>query len=246
MANLYTYRKHLYSNYYTNQAGRNAKQELHQKFDQEVQQFKLDIIPHLLRETTLKILDIGCGTGSLIAALKDAGYKNIKGIDISEEQVSIAHQLGVSEVQQSDIQNYFSSNEESYDLICGMDIIEHFNKDELVKLIILLKSRLRPNGKLIFRTPNLDAPIGTYFAYGDFTHECFLNKSSAIQLMLALGFKDVIVSPSVIKSRNIVINWLRQFFWKAICLKQIIILAASGRSSRDIIFTPNIIISASL
>lgn len=246
MANLHTYRKQLYSNYYTNQAGRNVKEELQQKFDQEVQQFKMDIIPHLPEDKTLKILDIGCGTGSLIAGLKEAGFKNIKGIDISEEQVSIAHQLGVTEVQQSDIHNYFSKTEESYDLICGMDIIEHFDKDELVELIILLKSRLQSNGKLLFRTPNLDAPQGTYFAYGDFTHECFLNKSSAMQLMLALGFTKVRVSPSVIKSKNFFVNWIRLFFWKAICLKQKIVLAASGRSSRDIIFTPNIIISASL
>lgn len=246
MANFHTYRKHLYSNYYTNQAGRNVQDQLKQKFDQEIRQFRLDIIPHLPQDSSLKILDIGCGTGSLIAALKDADYKNIKGIDISEEQVSIAHQLGVSEVQQSDILSFLSNHDESYDLICGMDIIEHFNKDELVELIILLKSRLHSNGKLIFRTPNLDAPLGTYFAYGDFTHECFLNKSSAMQLMLALGFKKVVITPSVIRSQNYIFNWIRQFFWTAICLRQKMVLAASGRSSKDIIFTPNIIISAAL
>ena len=50
-----------------------------------------------------------------------------------------------------------------------MDIIEHFTKNELVELLSLIKNKLNPGGKAIFRTPNLDAPLTTVFANGDFT-----------------------------------------------------------------------------
>jgi len=37
-----------------------------------------------------KIFDIGCGTGLTVKALFDIGYKNIFGLDLSEEMISVA------------------------------------------------------------------------------------------------------------------------------------------------------------
>ena len=41
------------------------------------------------------VIDIGCGTGFLGAALAKKGYKNFDGIDASEKMVERAKELGI-------------------------------------------------------------------------------------------------------------------------------------------------------
>jgi len=128
---------------------------------------------------------LGCGSGSLLMALKMAGYTNLLGMDLSDEQVKMAHEMGVSEVVLGDAMQFLRDASEGFDVITGMDIIEHFTKDELVELLQLIKGKLNPGGVAIFRTPNMDAPVASAFALGDFTHENYLNASSAEQVMLS-------------------------------------------------------------
>jgi 2-polyprenyl-3-methyl-5-hydroxy-6-metoxy-1,4-benzoquinol methylase len=68
------------------------------------------------RIKTIKILDIGCGNGSLLAAAKEKGYTNVTGIDISPEQVEIANKLGVAEVRQGNLNDLINAGTETFDL----------------------------------------------------------------------------------------------------------------------------------
>lgn len=240
------YRKKLYTNYFTNQAGRDFVSKQKEKFEEEKNIFSNEILHLLPIDKSIRILDIGCGTGSFIAACKDAGYKNVEGIDISEEMVKIAGELGISEARCGDLNQYLSDKNVSYDLISGMDIIEHFTKDELINLIERCKKALKPEGMIIFRTPNVDAPFATIFSNGDFTHENFLNQSSITQLMMALGFEQIKVLPSFIKVNGFVKEFSRKIIWKCFIFKYKIELFASGRSTKNIIFTPNMIVVAKL
>ena len=192
----------------------------------------------------IEILDLGCGIGSLIEACKKKGYKNLIGIDISDQQVEIAHQLNVHEVIKADIFDYLKKHESAFDVISGMDIIEHFTKDELVDLVQLIKKALRKGGMAIFRTPNMDAPMASVFAMGDFTHENFLNKNAAEQLMLSLDFKNVEVFPSYMYVKGALKNLVRKLLWFRKSSSVKLILFASGRSSKHVVLTPNLIIRA--
>ena len=122
---------------------------------------------------------MGCGIGALVKSLTDAGYAQTIGVDVSEEMVKVAHTLGIQSVQQADVTQFLAQNKNSFDVITGIDIIEHFTKDELVQLLTGIRESLTPGGIAIFRTPNMDAPYATIFANGDFTHENYLNSSSA-------------------------------------------------------------------
>ena len=52
-----------------------------------------------------KILDAGCGTGLTGNALRDMGYKDITGIDISEKSILLAQKTGAySRLEQFDLQ----------------------------------------------------------------------------------------------------------------------------------------------
>ncbi|NUM30785.1 MAG: class I SAM-dependent methyltransferase [Bacteroidetes bacterium] len=239
---MYKYREIFYKQYYTNQAGKADPSLFKNTFEEQKWNFTNEIVCHFPKNKDLRILDIGSGIGSLIQAAKDAGYKNIRGIDISTEQVETALKLGVKEVEEGNLDKIFENNEDKYDIICGMDIIEHFSKDELVDILIKLKNKLNNSGMLIFRTPNSDAPLSSVFAKGDFTHECHLNKSSALQLMKSCGFSDVEVLPSMLKLRNPIKELLRKFLWFGVnfCLK--IILFSTARTWHQVLFTPNLII----
>ncbi len=240
------YRSILYSNYFTNQAGRSFTENQEIKFNEEKYQFKKEIICLLPLDKSISILDIGCGIGSLLSAIKDNGYSKVKGIDVSKEQVSTAHSLGVKEVECIDIEDFFLNNSQTYDVICGMDIIEHFTKDELVDLLIMLKSKLNPNGKVLFRTPNADAPFASIYAQGDFTHENVLNSNSAKQLMMATGYQNIHVLPCFISTKGFIKNIIRKILWSLFCFRYKLLLFASGRSSKEVIFTPNMVMIGSL
>ena len=236
-------RKVLYANYHTTQSGRASLTSAEALFLREKRQFESEILPLLQSVSkSARIFDMGCGSGSLLKGLKEAGYTNVIGMDLSEEQVTMAHEFGVSEVVLGDAMQFFRSSEEQFDVITGMDIIEHFTKDELVELLQLIQSKLKKGGMAIFRTPNMDAPIATAFAIGDFTHENYLNASSAEQVMLSCGFVDVNVKPSFMRVNGFLKEGLRGIFYRLLSLRLKLQLFATARSTQKVLFTPNLLI----
>lgn len=237
------YRDILYANYHTNQSGRASLTDAQSLFDREKKQFEREIVPKLRHlSNDVKVFDLGCGSGSLIAALKGAGFTSVSGMDLSEEQVKMAHGMGVSEVMLGDAMQYLRDTAEGFDVITGMDIIEHFTKDELVELLQLIQRKLNAGGMAIFRTPNMDAPVASAFALGDFTHENYLNASSAEQVMLSCGYQDVAILPSTMRVQGLFKEIIRRitYDWLELILK--LQLFATARSTRNILFTPNLII----
>jgi 2-polyprenyl-3-methyl-5-hydroxy-6-metoxy-1,4-benzoquinol methylase len=239
---MFDYRNILYRNYYTEHSSRVRMEGIKSGFDQQVRYFKKEIIPIISKDKSIRILDLGCGTGSLLASLKSSGYNNILGIDISADQLDVAAKMGVTETVQGDILTHLKENENHYDLVTGIDIIEHFSKDELVQLLQLVYASLKPKGKALFRTPNMDSPLSSVYAHADFTHECFLNKSSSIQVMRAVGFENVEVSPGYIFIENPLKELIRKIFWAVhkTCLK--ILLFSTGRTWHEVVFEPNMLI----
>ncbi len=238
----YQYRKVLYQDYYQNQSGRHIQLQIEEKMKSDALLFKAEVLPLLPINRNASILDIGCGFGSLIKMLKNEGYTNLKGIDLSESQVKIAKEFGLNEVEVNDISSYLSDKESHFDVITGIDIIEHFSKDELVDLLNLIKKSLKPGGIAIFRTPNNDAPFATVFANGDFTHENYMNSSSAQQLSLSIGFTNIEVRASHLEVNGFLKEVLRKIIWTIISFTIKVTLFASARSSKSVLLTPNMII----
>ncbi|MCB9251221.1 MAG: class I SAM-dependent methyltransferase [Flavobacteriales bacterium] len=243
---MYQYREIFYKRYFSSQVGKSDPSSFQKIFDEQKWHFGKEIVPLFGPDTNLKYLDIGCGNGSLIAAAKEKGYVMGMGIDLSEEQVEIANKLGVSEVRKADLKDLIKEGKPEFDLITGMDIIEHFSKDELTELVLDLRKILKPKGRLIFRTPNMDAPFTTVFAYGDFTHECLLNKSSALQLFNSCGYNKVKVDASMLTLKDPLKEMLRKTLWFFILWQIKIQLFASARTWHEVVFTPNLIIRAEL
>ena len=238
------YRETLYANYHTTQSGRAALTDAKSLFEREKWRFEKEILPLINLPKSARILDIGCGSGSFLKALSEHGYTEITGIDLSEEQVKLAHQLGVTQVQQGDLVDFLNAAEHKFDLISGMDIIEHFTKNELVDLLHLIQNYLNPGGIAIFRTPNLDAPMATVYANGDFTHENYMNASSAQQVMMACGFEKVQVFESNMQIPNALKEIIRKVVFSLLKFRFKLTLFATGRSTQNVLISPNMVIIA--
>ncbi len=238
------YRETLYANYHTTQSGRAALTDARSLFEREKWRFEREILSLLPANKSIRILDIGCGSGSLLKAINEKGYTQTIGIDLSEEQVQMAHEFGVPTVQLGDVLEFLKQNKEPFDVITGMDIIEHFTKNELVELLSLLRTQIKPQGLAIFRTPNLDAPMATVYANGDFTHENYMNASSAQQVLMACGFKEVTVIESNMEIPSFLKELLRKVLIKVVKLRLKALLFATGRSTQNIVLSPNMVIIA--
>ncbi len=134
------YRKQLYEKYHSTQENRGGAEDSKAQFQQQVFYFTRELLPLFPVDKELEILDVGCGNGSLLQVLQNHGYKNLSGIDLSEEQVIMARKMGLKNVKCAQVTEYLHENHNKFDVICLIDVIEHFTKDELAALLGLIKT----------------------------------------------------------------------------------------------------------
>ena len=105
-------------------------------------QLFLSILP---QQKNLKILDYGCGTGNFLNALKNNGYCNLFGVEVSKNENFNKGSFREIQIKSS------IPKDHKYDLILMMDVLEHIEDD--CAIINILKSHLNPKGKLIISVP---------------------------------------------------------------------------------------------
>ena len=104
-----------------------------------------------IEENSSVILDVGCGEGiTLEKLLKAYPDKDIKGVDINEENIDICKSYNLS-VLKGDILNLDIANE-TVDCCILSEVIEHVKNYS--SALIEIKRILRKGGKLIIVFPN--------------------------------------------------------------------------------------------
>ena len=102
-----------------------------------------------LTDKKCNILDLGCGTGLLGRELQTLGYKNIDGIDFSNEMLKYAKETMIyRKLSREDLNSLYSIKSSPYDAVIAAGIISpsHANPDTINLGISALKS----NGIMIF------------------------------------------------------------------------------------------------
>src|SRR5437868_13353610 len=123
------YRERLYQRYATEQMSVDIGQ-LKQSLSAGNPYYRRLVTKHMPADRNAAILDIGCGYGPLLLELKRAGYRNISGVDTSQEQIHVAKQLGLECVKQAEVlATLVDSADDSFDVLAAIDVIEHFTKD---------------------------------------------------------------------------------------------------------------------
>ncbi|MCK5803802.1 MAG: class I SAM-dependent methyltransferase [Lentisphaeria bacterium] len=158
-----------------------------------------------------RIIELGCGSGELLAYLGERDFVNAAGIDVSAEQIERAGERGVA-AETGDVMDFLRHRRDQYDHVLAVDLIEHFTKDELFVLIPLIHAALRPGGSLFVQTPNGAGLFAPQIIHGDLTHMTILSEESFQQLVRLHGFGAVEFSetgpvPQGVKGR------IRHFLW---------------------------------
>lgn len=172
---------------------------------------------HLPADCTASIFDLGCGHGALIYFLRQAGYHNVVGVDISPEQVAEATRLGIEGIREGNLlETLRNLPDHSRDVVIAFDVIEHFTKDELLPFVGAIR-------------------------YGDMTHEQAFTRVSLAQLLLSSGFSRLEchesgTGPAGFKSTA---RWV---LWRGIrLLLRVWVAAETGDLGRDAIYTRNLL-----
>ena len=136
------------------------------------------------------ILDVACGGGRLLYLLKTLGYRQLDGVDISPEQVTLAKQVARN-VTLGEGGEFLQRNQGTFDVVFAIDIIEHLEKDEVLAFLDGCRDALRKDGRIVLQTPNADSPFFGSMRYADFTHETCFTEQALRTLLEMAGFVEI-------------------------------------------------------
>ncbi len=136
-----------------------------------------------------KILDIGFGKGELLLLLQRHGFRNLFGIDPSEESVEHMRKSGI----RAETGSIYTSDslEEKMNMVVVTDVLEHLLKPSLA--LEKISSVLRDGGLLYVSVPNcLNLERDTSPLCNNFNQEHinYFSVTSLKNLMARYGFKE--------------------------------------------------------
>ncbi|MBJ7328696.1 MAG: class I SAM-dependent methyltransferase [Solirubrobacteraceae bacterium] len=227
------YRDRLYDSYVTGHQGEIAETRSYAGFD-------VDIVARVPSDRAVSIVDIGCGQGQLVRMLGEHGYTDVWGIDLSQEQVDLAKELGTPNISRDDLFGFAEEHQGGFDVVLAVDLIEHFDRADVQRVFEALSSLLRPGGTLIVRTPNGASPYAGRILFGDLTHGVAYTTKSLEQVAAATAFDRVEVFPV----RPAGTGWkqrVRRALWRLIELGLVFPLVVETGHVRGHIVTQNLV-----
>ncbi len=110
------------------------------------------IVRHLPLSPGMRWLDVGCGNGAVLQAMKDAYGVDGTGLDLSADAVAFCRKRGF-EAHAGRFEDYAPRTGESYDLVHSSHVIEHLESP--YEYLRKTRALLRPGGLCAFITPNV-------------------------------------------------------------------------------------------
>jgi 2-polyprenyl-3-methyl-5-hydroxy-6-metoxy-1,4-benzoquinol methylase len=136
------------------------------------------LAPHLPENKEIAVLDLGCGMGFALLALKQLGFKNVFGIDIDPGQVESSRAKGLEVTLCADSVEYLTSNPSRFGLILALDLLEHVEVAQQLEFVGAIASSLQPGGRLFGTTPNANSTLAARCRYLDWTHRTAFTEQS--------------------------------------------------------------------
>jgi len=108
----------------------------------------VQIFHEYIKDSKLKIIDVGCGTGLVGLELKNLGFSNFDGIDISQEMIDIAQGRGYNSLFLGNLNKLLPIGSNSYDaaLCVGVFTHGHVGPERFSELVRIVK----PEGIICF------------------------------------------------------------------------------------------------
>lgn len=149
----------------------------------------LDIVtgfrPWLDSDRDVRILELGCGDGAFLFELAELGYTSLVGVD---SHLAVPRLGETPFFIEADARDFLAQCEESFDLVCAFDLVEHLYLGEAVDLMRLIFESLSPGGAVVLRTPNAGSVLASYGTHSDLSHVASYSEYSLFQLFDTAGF----------------------------------------------------------
>jgi SAM-dependent methyltransferase len=138
-----------------------------------------------------EVLDIGCGRGELLSALRSAGI-SARGIDTNSEMVAVARDRAL-DVARADALGYLRSlPDASLGGIVATQVIEHLEPAYLLRLIDVAGHKLQQGAPIVLETINPACWLAFFSSYiRDLTHVRPIHPETLQYLLRASGFERV-------------------------------------------------------
>jgi len=127
------------------------------------------------------VLDAGCGTGGNMIEISKI-TKEIYGIDISEEAISIAKEHKIKNLYQGNLIN-LPFEDRKFELIYCMDVFGNLNEEDTFKTLREFHRCLKDDGILILQTAGVKSLKSTHDEYWDIQKRYELNELTNIVLI---------------------------------------------------------------
>lgn len=185
-------------------------------------------------DRSYEMVEIGCGSGAFLAEMRAAGFERVLGVDLSPSYD------GAPDIYIGDAASYLAkSADHSLGGIVAFDVFEHIPLRALLELVGIVATKLRPEGKLVFRVPNMASPLALYNQHGDLSHVTALNESSVRQLAFDTGLVVEGVYPEPLAYPQSIRAVLAFLVWPVYREATRLALLAFGINAR--VLTPNMV-----
>jgi SAM-dependent methyltransferase len=104
-------------------------------------------------EKTGRLLDVGCGGGVFLAGMRDLGW-HVEGVEVDEKAAAAAREHFGLAVHVGSLESARLATS-SFDAITLSHVIEHVH--DPVRLLAECRRLLKPNGRLVLITPNVES-----------------------------------------------------------------------------------------
>jgi methionine biosynthesis protein MetW len=165
-------------------------------------------VQELVPRDARRILDLGCSSGALGAALKERQKAEVVGVEVDPAYAADARER-LDDVVEADLESFFGGDTAAlgdFDCVIAADVLEHLT-DPWTVLKTAVEGHLGPGGTAVISLPNIRY-WHTFWMLGrrgtwprtdvgicDRTHLRFFTLSDARELIAHAGLRETRVSP---------------------------------------------------
>jgi SAM-dependent methyltransferase len=151
---------------------------------------------HLPSDRSAPIIDVGCGFGFALRAMRNFGHTNLLGLEMSPEQAQVCRNAGFNVVVTDDSIAWLNSHREQFAFVSLLDVLEHVPIHHQIEFARSIREALQPGGKLFLTVPNANAILSARWRYNDYTHHSSFTEHSLYFVLKNAGFGQIKIDAS--------------------------------------------------
>jgi len=137
------------------------------------------------------VLDLGCGRGETLEALRDAGIE-ARGVDTDPAMVAACRRLGLDVEERDAVEALRAAGQGSLGGVTAVHVVEHLPAAAWMQLVEAAAKALRPGGVLLVETPNPESlRVGAGLFWADPTHRAPVHPDALAFVAKAVGLEVV-------------------------------------------------------